>query len=187
MAGAARSRGCCACATATAASCALAPHAEKVSVGKRSGKHSTAQRFINKRLADAARKHRVVVRLKGGDPMLFGRAQEEIAYLRSHGIAVEVVPGITAALAGAADLGVSLTQRGLARSVAFVTPRVGAGEPASTWVQTVLAADTSAIYMGAGEALQIARALIDAGKPAMTPVAVLENASLPETRVLAGT
>src|SRR5204863_498848 len=83
-------------------------------------------RFINKRLADAARKHRVVVRLKGGDPMLFGRAQEEIAYLRSHGIAVEVVPGITAALAGAADLGVSLTQRGLARSVAFVTPRVGA-------------------------------------------------------------
>ena len=166
---------------------ALAPHAEKVSVGKRSGKHSTAQRFINKRLADAARKHRVVVRLKGGDPMLFGRAQEEIAYLRSHGIAVEVVPGITAALAGAADLGVSLTQRGLARSVAFVTPRVGAGEPASTWVQTVLAADTAAIYMGAGEALQIARALIDAGKPATTPVAVLENASLPETRVLAGT
>ena len=166
---------------------ALAPHAEKVSVGKRSGKHSTAQRFINKRLADAARKHRVVVRLKGGDPMLFGRAQEEIAYLRSHGIAVKVVPGITAALAGAADLGVSLTQRGLARSVAFVTPRVGAGEPASTWVQTVLAADTAAIYMGAGEALQIARALIDAGKPATTPVAVLENASLPETRVLAGT
>ena len=165
----------------------LAPHAEKIAVGKRSGKHSTAQRFINKRLADAARKHRVVVRLKGGDPMLFGRAQEEIAYLRSHGIAVEVVPGITAALAGAADLGVSLTQRGLARSVAFVTPRVGAGEPASTWVQTVLAADTAAIYMGAGEALQIARALIDAGKPATTPVAVLENASLPETRVLAGT
>ena len=166
---------------------ALAPHAEKISVGKRSGKHSTAQRFINKRLADAARKHRVIVRLKGGDPMLFGRAQEEIAYLRSHGIAVKVVPGITAALAGAADLGVSLTQRGLARSVAFVTPRVGAGEPASTWVQTVLAADTAAIYMGAGEALQIARALIDAGKPATTPVAVLENASLPETRVLAGT
>ena len=166
---------------------ALAPHAEKIAVGKRSGKHSTAQHFINKRLADAARKHRVVVRLKGGDPMLFGRAQEEIAYLRSHGIAVEVVPGITAALAGAADLGVSLTQRGLARSVAFVTPRVGAGEPASTWVQTVLAADTSAIYMGAGEALQIARALIDAGKPATTPVAVLENASLPEARTLCGT
>src|SRR5947207_5446628 len=71
---------------------ALAPHAAKIAVGKRCGKHSTAQRFINKRLADAARKHRVVVRLKGGDPMLFGRAQEEIAYLRSHGIAVEVVP-----------------------------------------------------------------------------------------------
>jgi uroporphyrin-III C-methyltransferase len=166
---------------------ALALRAQRIAVGKRSGKHSTAQRFINKRLADAARRYRVVVRLKGGDPMLFGRAQEEIDYLRSQGIAVEVVPGITAALAGAADLGVSLTQRGLARSVAFVTPRVGAGELASTWVQTVLAADTAAIYMGAGEAVQIAQALIDAGKPATTPVAVLENASLPQTRMLAGT
>ncbi|HEY3077463.1 MAG TPA: uroporphyrinogen-III C-methyltransferase [Burkholderiales bacterium] len=166
---------------------ALAPHAEKVAVGKRSGRHSTAQRFINKRLADAARKHRVVVRLKGGDPMLFGRAQEEIAYLRSHAIAVEVVPGITAALAAAADLGVSLTQRGLARSVAFVTPRVGAGESASTWVQTVLAADTAAIYMGAGEAASIAQALIAAGKSASTPAMIIENASLDQARTVRGT
>jgi uroporphyrin-III C-methyltransferase len=166
---------------------ALAPHAEKVAVGKRSGRHSTAQRFINKRLADAARKHRVVVRLKGGDPMLFGRAQEEIAYLRSHAIAVEVVPGITAALAAAADLGVSLTQRGLARSVAFVTPRVGAGESASTWVQTVLAADTAAIYMGAGEAASIAQALIAAGKSASTPAMIIENASLDQARAVRGT
>src|SRR5260221_7016022 len=130
----------------------LASRAEKIAVGKRSGRHSTAQHFINKRLVDAARQHRMVVRLKGGDPLLFGRAQEEIDYLRAQRIAVEIVPGVTAAFAASADLGVSLTQRGLARSVAFVTPRVGAGEAESTWVKTVLAADTAAIYMGAGEA-----------------------------------
>jgi uroporphyrin-III C-methyltransferase len=164
---------------------ALAPRAEKVAIGKRCGKHSTAQRFINKRLADAARNHRVVVRLKGGDPMLFGRAQEEIAFLRSHGIAVEVVPGITAALAASAELGVSLTQRGRARSVVFVTPRVGAGELASTWISAVLSADTAAIYMGAGEAAAISEALIAGGKPAGTPVALIENASL-DARIVYG-
>ena len=157
---------------------ALATRAERIAVGKRSGRHSTAQHFINKRLVDAARRHRVVVRLKGGDPSLFGRAQEEIDHLRSQGIAVEIVPGVTAASAASADLGISLTERGLARSVAFVTPRVGAGEVQSTWVQTVLAADTAAIYMGAGEAAIISRALIEAGRPAATPVAVIENASL---------
>lgn len=156
----------------------IASRAEKVAVGKRSGRRSTAQHFINKRLADAARQHRMVVRLKGGDPLLFGRAQEEIDYLRAQGIAVEIVSGVTAAFAASADLGMSLTQRGLARSVAFVTPRVGAGEAESTWVQTVIAADTAAIYMGAGEAPAIAQALIKAGKAAATPVAVIENASL---------
>ena len=157
---------------------ALVPHAEKVAVGKRSGRHSTAQQFINKRLADAARQHAIVVRLKGGDPLLFGRAQEELDYLRAQGITVEIVPGVTAAFAASADLQVSLTQRGVARSVAFVTPRVGKGEADSTWVETVLAADTAAIYMGAGEALAISRALIKAGKAAATPVAMIENASL---------
>ena len=160
---------------------ALATRAEKVAVGKRSGRHSTAQHFINKRLADAARQHGVVVRLKGGDPLLFGRAQEEIDYLRKQGIDVEIVPGVTAAFAASAELSMSLTQRGVARSVAFVTPRVGVGEAESTWVQTVLAADTAAIYMGAGEAPAIAQALIKAGKPATTPVAVIENASLGAT------
>lgn len=157
---------------------ALATCADKVAVGKRSGRHSTAQHFINKRLADAAHQHRLVVRLKGGDPAIFGRAQEEIDYLRSRGIVVEMVPGVTAALAASAELGISLTQRGLSRTVAFVTPRIGAGQAASTWVPTVLAADTAAIYMGAGEALAISEALIRAGKPAATPVAVIENASL---------
>ena len=105
---------------------ALAARAEKVLVGKRSGRYSTAQHFINKRLADAARRHRVVVRLKGGDPMLFGRAHEEIGFLREHSIRVEIVPGVTAALAASAELGISLTQRLVARSVVFVTPRTAA-------------------------------------------------------------
>ena len=159
----------------------------RISVGKRCGKHSTAQRFINKRLLDAARKHRTVVRLKGGDPMLFGRAQEEIDFLRAHGVNVEIVPGITAALAASADLRTSLTQRGRARSVAFVTPRVGENEPASRWVDAALHADTAVIYMGAREAGRIAAALIAAGKPASTPAALVENASLPNVSLRFGT
>jgi uroporphyrin-III C-methyltransferase len=165
---------------------ALAPQAERVAVGKRCGKHSTAQRFINKRLADAAKLHCVVVRLKGGDPLLFGRAQEEMDYLRSCRIAVEVVPGITAALAAAAHAGVSLTARGVARSVAFVTPRVGEGAAPSTWLSAAVAADTVAFYMGAGDAPAITEALIAAGKPATTPIAIVENASRGDARTLSG-
>ena len=160
----------------------LATRAEKVAVGKRCGRYTTAQQFINKRLVDAARKHRIVVRLKGGDPMMFGRAQEEIAALREAGIECEIVPGVTAALAASAELGVSLTQRGVARSVAFVTARVGAGERASTWADAALAADTAAIYMGAGQAAAIAATLIQRGMAPTTPVAIVENASLPSAR-----
>ena len=163
---------------------ALAAHAQKIAVGKRCGKHSTAQKFINKRLIDAAKRYEIVVRLKGGDPMLFGRAQEEIAALEAAGIPYEVVPGITAALAASAELGTSMTQRGVARSVAFVTPRVGEGENASEWARSLANADADAIYMGAGQAEAIAAALIAAGKPASTPVAIVENASLPETRTI---
>jgi uroporphyrin-III C-methyltransferase len=165
----------------------LAAKAEKVAVGKRCGRHSTAQHFINKRLLDAARRYRVVVRLKGGDPMLFGRAHEEISFLASHSIKVEIVPGVTAALAASAELGISLSRRGLARSVTFVTPRVGEGERPSSWVKAAAAADTAAIYMGAGEGPAIAAALIAAGKLRSTPVALVENASLPEGRVSYGT
>ena len=147
-----------------------------------SGAHSTAQRFINKRLVDAARKFNTVVRLKGGDPMLFGRAQEEIAALQGAGIGYEVVPGVTAALAASADLGVSLTQRGIARSVTFVTARVGAGEAANNWAASVAQADTAVIYMGVGQAAEIAAALLAAGVPAATPAVVVENASLPQER-----
>jgi uroporphyrin-III C-methyltransferase len=128
----------------------------------------------------------VVVRLKGGDPMLFGRAHEEIAYLNGENIPVTIVPGVTAALAASAELRISLTQRGAARSVTFVTPRVGEGERSSSWVGAVMAADTAAIYMGAGEAQAICAALMRAGKPGSTPVAVVESASLPESRARFG-
>jgi len=162
---------------------ALATRAEKIAVGKRCGKHSTAQRFINKRLVDAAARYAIVVRLKGGDPMLFGRAQEEIAALEAAGIRYEIVPGVTAALAASAELGISLTQRGVARSVAFATPRVGEGEAPSDWAKGIAAADSGAIYMGAGQARAIAEALVAAGKSPSLPVAVVENASLPSARV----
>jgi uroporphyrin-III C-methyltransferase len=163
---------------------ALAERAEKIAVGKRCGKASTAQRFINKRLIDAVQKYQTVVRLKGGDPMLFGRAQEEIQALEEAGVEYQVVPGITAALAASADLGISLTRRGLSRSVAFVTPRVGPGEVENDWVQAVIAADTVALYMASGEAQEIsARLIICAGKSANTPVAIVENASLPNARI----
>lgn len=158
-----------------------------VEVGKRSGRLSTAQKFINKRLVDAARRHEVVVRLKGGDPMLFGRAHEEIAFLKENGMAFEIVPGVTAALAAAAELKTSLTRRGLSRSVAFLTTRAAPGEAPNDWLQSAVAADTVAIYMGAGEADSIRRDLLAAGKPAATPVAVIENASLPGASFAFGT
>jgi uroporphyrin-III C-methyltransferase len=160
---------------------------KRVAVGKRSGRRSTAQHFINKQLLDAAQRHRTVVRLKGGDPMLFGRAHEEIEFLVGKGVPVKITPGITAALAAAADLGISLTRRGKARSVAFVTPRVGAGTPDSSWVRAALAADTVAIYMGADELADIAAQLIVAGKTLGTPVAVVQNASLADAEVAYGT
>jgi uroporphyrin-III C-methyltransferase len=163
---------------------ALAERAQKVAVGKRCGKHSTAQRFINKQLVDAAKRFETVVRLKGGDPMLFGRAQEEIASLEAAGIRYEVVPGITAALAAAAEIGTSLTQRGSVRSFAFATPRVGNGETPGDWTRALVGADAGAIYMGVGEAPAIAAALLDAGKSASLPIAIVENASLPDTRVV---
>jgi uroporphyrin-III C-methyltransferase len=156
----------------------LAPQAQKVAVGKRCGKHSTVQHFINKRLADAARRYRVVVRLKAGDPTLFARAQEEIAFLNENGIATEVVPGVTAALGAAAELKVSLTQRGVARTVVFATPRVAAGEPPSNWVPAVLAADTAVLYMASRDAALVTAQLLAAGLRGETTVAIAHNVSL---------
>ena len=160
---------------------AYCPQAEKIAVGKRCGKHSTAQKFINKRLVDAARKHQVVVRLKGGDPMIFGRADEEITELEEAGIEVEVVPGITAALAAAATLKQSLTLRGVARSVAFSTQ----AKATDSTALPLPTADTVVIYMGRDEAVTIAHQLLEQGRPATLPVRIIEAISTERERSLA--
>lgn len=166
---------------------ALAAQAKKIAVGKRAGRLSTDQRFINRALVEAGLRYQCVVRLKGGDPMLFGRAQEEIAALNAAGVAVEVVPGITAALAAAASLTTSLTRRGISRSVSFATPRVGHGESKGDWADAVAGTDTAILYMAAGEAKAVSTALIARGLCAATPVVIVENASLPNERQLRGT
>jgi uroporphyrin-III C-methyltransferase len=161
---------------------ALAPNARLIAVGKRCSRISTDQRFINRNLVEAAAKYGIVVRLKGGDPMLFGRAQEEIDALEAAGVSYEVVAGVTSALAASAELGVSLTRRGVSRSVTFVTPRVGEGEGVTDWTASVTSADTAVLYMAAGQAAEIAGILERRGMPASTPVIIVENASLPGAR-----
>lgn len=165
---------------------ALAAQARCVAVGKRCGRHSSAQAFINHSLIEAARRHRCVVRLKGGDPLVFGRAQEEMDALRAAGIRLEVVPGVTAALAAAADLGISLTRRGRSRSLALVTSRVGDVTGESRWLDCARSADTVAIYMARNDAIPVAQALMQAGRSADTPVVVVVNASLAEGGVQYG-
>jgi len=170
---------------------ALAPQAIKEAVGKRCGKLSSAQHFINKRLVDAARKYQTVVRLKGGDPMMFGRADEEIQALKDAQIAVEVVPGITAALAGAASIQKSLTLRGVSRSVAFITLAqgvdVGTEQPIASLPNPNTpisnpSADTLIYYMGRKDATHIAQQLIDTHLKPATPVHILEAVSTPRER-----
>ena len=168
----------------------LCPQAIKVAVGKRCGKLSSAQHFINKRLVDAARQHKIIVRLKGGDPMLFGRADEELQALKNAGIAVEVIPGITAALAGAASLQQSLTLRGVSRSVAFVTLAQATENTAKSKTEVSRGpiqhptADTLVYYMGRKDAANIAKQLIT-NSPNFnsdTSVHILEAVSTPRER-----
>ena len=159
----------------------LCPQAVKIAVGKRCGRLSTAQTFINKQMLDCARKYAVVVRLKGGDPMLFGRADEELRALEQAGVDVEVVPGITTALAAAAAAKQPLTRRGVARSVAFFTSSTApehAGQP------QVPDTDTLVQYMGGREAVTTAQRLLEQGRGADTPVIVVENCSRPDQRIL---
>ena len=167
----------------------LCPQAEKIEVGKRCGKLSSAQQFINKRLVDAAQKHQVIVRLKGGDPMLFGRADEEIQTLKAAGIEVKVVPGITAALAGAASIQQSLTLRGVSRSVAFITLAQGAENVAPGQPISNPTADTLVYYMGRKDAARIAQQLIEQSpnQNVSTPVQILEAVSTPRERLWTST
>ena len=175
---------------------ALCPQAILVPVGKRCGQLSSSQRFINKRLVDAAQRYEIVVRLKGGDPMLFGRADEELRALEAAGVPTEVVPGITAALAGAAAIKQSLTLRGVARSVAFitqaqasniVTDSAGQIAPTASLPNAHASADTLVYYMGRKDAVSIAQELIAQGRPMNTPVHLLESVSTSRERVLTTT
>ena len=166
---------------------ALAERAEWISVGKRSGRHSKGQEQINDLLVAAARGGKKVVRLKGGDPSIFGRSQEELDHLGAHGVPVRICPGITTASAAAASSLASLTLRGLARKLTFVTAHARAGEELSLdWVTLAEPDATLAIYMGRSAAGQISRALIAAGRSPDTPVMVAVNVSRPDERILRG-
>ena len=166
----------------------LCPQAIQVAVGKRCGKLSSAQEFINKRLVDAAKKYQTIVRLKGGDPMLFGRADEELGALQAAGIPFEIVPGITAALAGAASLQKSLTLRGIARSVAFITlAKASDMNGGAHYSQQPIAhpsADTLVYYMGRKDAALIAGQLMatSPNHQGDTPVHILEAVSTNKER-----
>lgn len=149
-----------------------------VSVGKRAGCRSVPQEFTNRLMAACAGKGLRVVRLKGGDPFIFGRAGEEAEFLRERGVAVTVVPGITAAMGAAAQLGLPLTHRGVARSLRIVTAhrRTSAETEAIDWRDLADPATTLALYMGRERLGEIAASLIAAGLPPDTPAALVANA-----------
>jgi len=165
---------------------ALAARALIVEVGKRDGKPSTRQAFINSRLVEASRRYARVIRLKGGDPAIFARLDEEIACLQEAGVAFEIIPGVTAVSAAAAELGMPLTCRGVARRLVVVTPRVGEREAQSPWSSGLTPGDTLAIYMGRRQADAVQAELLAVGFGADTPVAVIEGASFAGAQKLLG-
>jgi uroporphyrin-III C-methyltransferase len=166
----------------------LAQSARKICVGKRGGRASTDQAFINRLLVASARDGSVVVRLKGGDPMIFGRAQEEIEACRAANIEVEVVAGVTAASAAAAQLGISLTQRGIARSLAFVTPTHGLGTlDDDSWADGLIATQSIAIYMGKGQSTRVRHVLLARGFGDAMPVVLVYDVGRDKAGHIAGT
>lgn len=162
------------------------PKARVIHVGKRGGCTSTPQSFIQKMMVQEALAGERVVRLKGGDPFIFGRGGEEVAYLQSHGIAVSVVNGITAGLAGLSSLNVPLTHRDHAHGVVFITGHAAPHNgQAINWVDLAKTAAqaklTLVIYMGMKGVQSLQKDLLQ-GLPADTPVAVIHQVSLPEQR-----
>ena len=161
----------------------IRPDARRLYVGKRKSQHSVPQDEVNRLLVALAQQGLEVVRLKGGDPFLFGRGGEEMLAAREAGVPCEVVPGISAAMAASAAVGAPLTHRGLAQAVTFVT-----GHPARNgsldldWSALARPNQTVAIYMGLSSASEISARLIGAGRAAATPVVIVENASRPEQR-----
>jgi uroporphyrin-III C-methyltransferase/precorrin-2 dehydrogenase/sirohydrochlorin ferrochelatase len=160
--------------------------AERISVGKRKGRHSVAQSEIDALLVALGAAGKRVVRLKAGDPLVFGRAGEEIAALRAAGIAYEVVPGITATLAAAADAAVPLTLRGVTQHLILATGHGADGEEPKGWEQLAASGATVAVYMGKSVADRIVHRLIGAGLAASTPVVAVENAGRENRRLFTG-
>ncbi|MDT4857253.1 Siroheme synthase [compost metagenome] len=154
-------------------------------VGKRGGCKSTPQAFIEKLMLMAAREGEVVVRLKGGDPCIFGRGGEEVEHLREAGIEVQIINGITAGLAGLTSLGAPLTHRDHAHGVVFITGHAKPGDAGTDWQQLAATARdaklTLVIYMGVSSAAAIQADLLT-GLPASTPLAIIQHASLPQQR-----
>lgn len=162
----------------------ISPDAERIDVGKRCGAKLLTQEEINALLVSYARSREVVVRLKGGDPSIFGRAGEEITALREAGVDFEIVPGITAPTAAAAAAGISLTDRRIASQVLFTTMHRGAGSACVRW-DGVPSATTVVIYMPGPDYGFVAQQLRDAGWPEDIPCAIVSNASRENQQVRA--
>jgi uroporphyrin-III C-methyltransferase len=162
----------------------LAPDtARRISVAKRKSRHSYSQDEISRMLTAFALEGLTVVRLKGGDPFIFGRGGEEIEACRAAGVDCRVVPGVTAALAAAAEAGAPLTHRGSAQSVTFVTGHAAeGGEPDLDWESLAKANHTVVIYMGLSTAGAISARLLEAGRAGSTPALIVENASRADER-----
>ena len=159
--------------------------AQRIYVGKKSNNHTLPQQDINALMVQLAREGKRVLRIKGGDPFIFGRGGEEVEHLQSAGIAVGVVNGITSGLAALTSLGVSLTHREHAQGVIFVTGHVGSGTASTDWEALATTAHsarlTLVIYMGVAHAHHIQDGLLG-GLPADTPVAAIQNATLRSQR-----
>ncbi|SFT81458.1 uroporphyrin-III C-methyltransferase / precorrin-2 dehydrogenase / sirohydrochlorin ferrochelatase [Kosakonia arachidis] len=161
--------------------------AEKICVGKRAGSHAVAQHETNRMLVDAAREGKTVVRLKGGDPFIFGRGGEELQAAAEAGIPFQVVPGVTAASGATAYAGIPLTHRDFAQSVTFVTGHYKADSVPFDWSQLAQSHQTLAIYMGTMKAAEISEQLIAHGRDKTTPVAVISRGTRAEQQVATGT
>jgi uroporphyrin-III C-methyltransferase len=158
----------------------------RIRTGKRRGRASMSQDAINRLMLRLARRGLRVVRLKGGDPSIFGRVGEEVEFLARHGVASQVIPGVTAACAAAAQFGVPLTHRGEARRVILSTAMLNAGVAVGDWRAAADGEATLAIYMGAQEAAALSERLIAAGVPAATPAAAVERAGSPAAKIARG-
>jgi uroporphyrin-III C-methyltransferase/precorrin-2 dehydrogenase/sirohydrochlorin ferrochelatase len=161
--------------------------ADRISVGKMAGGPSVPQEETNRLMAELAQAGKTVVRLKAGDPFVFGRGGEEQEYLQERGITVDVVPGITAAVGCAAEVGLPLTHRDHTQTVTFVTAHGRNGDPELDWRALVGLNGTLAIYMGVRQAAATQAKLLEAGMNAAMPVAIAQNGTQPGRRLVRGT